>query len=101
MTGEILFIAHRLPFPPDRGDKIRSHNVLKHLAGLAPVHVATFADDDGDATAEADLAALAASYRVVRRAKPLAIAAVQALALEPGQIHARERLGALGVPSGQ
>lgn len=79
--GEILFIAHRLPFPPDRGDKIRSHHILRHLAGLAPVHVATFADDDDDYAAEADLAALAASYRMVRRSKSLALAAVQALAL--------------------
>lgn len=81
MDGEILFIAHRLPFPPDRGDKIRSHHILKHLATLAPVHVATFADDDRDFAAEADLAAVAASYRMVRRAKPLALAAVQALAV--------------------
>ena len=44
MSGEILFLAHRVPFPPDRGDKIRSHNTLKALAELAPVHVATFAE---------------------------------------------------------
>jgi polysaccharide biosynthesis protein PslH len=81
MTGEILFIAHRLPFPPDRGDKIRSHHILRHLAGLAPVHVATFADDDADFAQEAELARVAASYRLVRRAKPLALAGVQALAL--------------------
>jgi sugar transferase (PEP-CTERM/EpsH1 system associated) len=81
IDGEILFIAHRLPFPPDRGDKIRSHHVLKHLASLAPVHVATFADDEADFAAEADLAAVAASYRMVRRSKLLAVAAVQALAL--------------------
>jgi sugar transferase (PEP-CTERM/EpsH1 system associated) len=81
IDGEILFIAHRLPFPPDRGDKIRSHHILKHLARLAPVHVATFADDEADFAAEADLAALAASYRLVRRSKLLAIAAVQAFAL--------------------
>ena len=30
--SQILFLAHRLPFPPDRGDKIRSHHVLKALA---------------------------------------------------------------------
>ena len=81
IEGEILFIAHRLPFPPDRGDKIRSHHILRHLAKLAPVHVATFADDEGDYAEEASLAALAASYRLVRRGKPLALAAVQALAL--------------------
>ncbi len=48
MSGEILFLAHRMPFPPDRGDKIRSHHVLKALAGLAPVHVACFADSESD-----------------------------------------------------
>lgn len=45
----ILFIAHRIPFPPDRGDKIRSWHVLKHLAGLGRVHLACFADDEADA----------------------------------------------------
>lgn len=78
--GEILFIAHRLPFPPDRGDKIRSHHILKALAKLAPVHVATFADDEADFAEEASLSAFAASYCLRRRSKPLALAAVQALA---------------------
>jgi sugar transferase (PEP-CTERM/EpsH1 system associated) len=47
--SDILFLAHRIPFPPDRGDKIRSWNILKHLAGLARVHLACFADDEADA----------------------------------------------------
>ncbi|HEY0324457.1 MAG TPA: glycosyl transferase family 1, partial [Allosphingosinicella sp.] len=47
--SEILFLAHRIPFPPDRGDKIRSWHVLKHLAGLGRVHLACFADDAADA----------------------------------------------------
>ena len=76
---EILFIAHRIPFPPDRGDKIRSHHILKALARIAPVHVATFADDDMDMAEEVELAALAASYRLVRRVKPLLLAGAQAL----------------------
>ncbi|HUD27555.1 MAG TPA: TIGR03087 family PEP-CTERM/XrtA system glycosyltransferase [Novosphingobium sp.] len=78
--GEILFLAHRIPFPPDRGDKIRSHHVLKALARLAPVHVATFADDAHDDRFEPELAAVAASYRLVHRRKPLAVAGGQALA---------------------
>ena len=44
MKGEILFLAHRIPFPPDRGDKIRSHHILKALAELAPVHVGCFTE---------------------------------------------------------
>jgi sugar transferase (PEP-CTERM/EpsH1 system associated) len=46
---ELLFLAHRIPYPPDRGDKIRSWNVLKHLAELGTVHLACFADDAADA----------------------------------------------------
>lgn len=77
--SEILFLAHRIPFPPDRGDKIRSHHILRHLAFLAPVHVATFADDEGDETAKADLASLAASCHVVDRTRSLPLAGIQAL----------------------
>ena len=77
---EILFLAHRIPFPPDRGDKIRSHHILKALARLAPVHVGTFADDEEDADPEAELATVARSYHLAHRGKPLALAGLQALA---------------------
>ena len=77
--GEILFLAHRMPFPPDRGDKIRSCHVLRHLASLAPVHVATFAESDKDLAEEPQLAALAASHCLVRRTKPVPLAGVEAL----------------------
>jgi sugar transferase (PEP-CTERM/EpsH1 system associated) len=48
--SDVLFLAHRIPYPPDRGDKIRSFNILKHLSQLATVHLACFADDEADAT---------------------------------------------------
>ncbi|HUQ13286.1 MAG TPA: TIGR03087 family PEP-CTERM/XrtA system glycosyltransferase [Novosphingobium sp.] len=79
MSGEILFLAHRIPFPPDRGDKIRSHHVLKALTRLAPVHVATFADHGDMVEVEAQLAMAARSYCLAPRTRPLALAAVQAL----------------------
>ncbi|HEY0113703.1 MAG TPA: TIGR03087 family PEP-CTERM/XrtA system glycosyltransferase [Allosphingosinicella sp.] len=47
---DILFLAHRIPFPPNRGDKIRSFHELKHLSRLGKVHLACFADDEADAT---------------------------------------------------
>ncbi len=78
--SEILFLAHRIPFPPDRGDKIRSHHVLKRLAELAPVHVATLAEDDFDRAEESALAAVAASYHLAQRSKPLPLAGLEALA---------------------
>lgn len=59
---EILFIAHRIPYPPDRGDKIRSYNELRHLATLAPVHLAALADDPRDLLHDAALKDLTASH---------------------------------------
>lgn len=78
--SEILFIAHRIPFPPDRGDKIRSCHVLRHIAARAPVHVACFADDEADLAYEPDLAAVTQSHCLVHRSKPLPVAGLQALA---------------------
>lgn len=46
MNGDILFLAHRKPFPPDRGDSIRSWNIIKALTKLAPVHLVSFGSDD-------------------------------------------------------
>jgi sugar transferase (PEP-CTERM/EpsH1 system associated) len=79
VSGEILFLAHRLPFPPDRGDKIRSHHILKRLAGIAPVHVATFADTESDWAHEDELARLAESHCLAARNKPLPLAGIEAL----------------------
>jgi len=78
--SEILFLAHRIPFPPDRGDKIRSNHVLKRLARIAPVHVATFADDEDDGACEPLLEEIATSHILVRRTKSLPVAGIQALA---------------------
>ncbi|MFM6830087.1 MAG: glycosyl transferase family 1, partial [Novosphingobium sp.] len=76
--SEVLFIAHRIPFPPDRGDKIRSCHILRHIAALAPVHVACFADDEADLAHEPELASVAQSHCLLRRTKPLPLAGLQA-----------------------
>jgi sugar transferase (PEP-CTERM/EpsH1 system associated) len=44
----ILFLCHRLPYPPNKGDKIRSHALLKHLASKGTVHLGCFVDDRSD-----------------------------------------------------
>jgi sugar transferase (PEP-CTERM/EpsH1 system associated) len=79
VNGEILFLAHRIPFPPDRGDKIRSHHILTALAELASVHVGCFAETAADRRQEPALAALAQSHCLPMRSKPLALAGCQAL----------------------
>ncbi|MEQ6333135.1 TIGR03087 family PEP-CTERM/XrtA system glycosyltransferase [Sphingobium sp. MK2] len=80
MTGEILFLCHRIPFPPDRGDKIRSCNLLKRLAQVAPVHVGCFADDDRDMGFAGELAAIAQSHCLLRRDKSRIVAGLTGLA---------------------
>ena len=44
----LLFLAHRLPYPPNKGDKIRSYHFLKHLAQRYRVYLGTFIDDPSD-----------------------------------------------------
>lgn len=72
--GEILFLVHRIPFPPDRGDKIRSYNLLKAMTEIAPVHVGCFADDTRDMSFANEMAKVTASQCVVMRdrSKPVA-----------------------------
>ena len=77
---ELLFLAHRAPFPPDRGDKIRSYHVLRYLSRRARVHLVAFGEGEGDFDGPADLAAHLASVAIVRRSKPQAVAALEALA---------------------
>ncbi len=46
--AELLFLAHRLPYPPNKGDKVRSWHLLKHLAAQHRLHLGTFVDDPDD-----------------------------------------------------
>ncbi len=44
----ILFLVHRIPYPPNKGDKIRSFNLLKHLSESYRVYLGAFVDDPDD-----------------------------------------------------
>jgi sugar transferase (PEP-CTERM/EpsH1 system associated) len=46
--SEILFLSHRIPYPPEKGDKIRSYHLLRTLAADHTVHLGTFVDDAAD-----------------------------------------------------
>ncbi len=76
---EILFLAHRIPWPADRGDKIRSHHILKRLCEMAPVHVGSFADDERDMDFVVEMDGILASSHVELRNKPQWQAGVDAL----------------------
>jgi sugar transferase (PEP-CTERM/EpsH1 system associated) len=46
--SRLLMLAHRLPFPPNKGDKIRAYNVLAHLSRRHDVRLACLIDDASD-----------------------------------------------------
>jgi sugar transferase (PEP-CTERM/EpsH1 system associated) len=79
LMGDILFLAHRVPFPPNRGDKIRAHHLLGKLAQLGLVHVGCFAENDEDRAGAEDLERVAASHCIVNRTKPLVLAGIEAV----------------------
>lgn len=46
--SDVLFLAHRLPFPPNKGDKLRSYQLLRYMAQAHRVHLGTFVDAADD-----------------------------------------------------
>ena len=46
--SNLLYLVHRLPYPPNKGDKVRSFHLLKHLAARHRVFLGTFIDDPQD-----------------------------------------------------
>jgi sugar transferase (PEP-CTERM/EpsH1 system associated) len=44
----LLFLAHRLPYPPNKGDKVRSYHLLRHLAQRYRIVLGSFIDDPAD-----------------------------------------------------
>jgi len=45
---KILFLGLRFPYPPHRGDKIRSYNFIKHLAAKHSLIAVFFSESDGE-----------------------------------------------------
>jgi sugar transferase (PEP-CTERM/EpsH1 system associated) len=60
----LLFLAHRLPYPPNKGDKIRSHHLLRFLAARYRVYLGTFIDEAADRAQVEALREWCAGFRV-------------------------------------
>ncbi|MTW21756.1 TIGR03087 family PEP-CTERM/XrtA system glycosyltransferase [Allochromatium palmeri] len=45
---DLLFLVHRIPYPPNKGDKIRSFHLLDYLSTRYRVHLGAFVDFDAD-----------------------------------------------------
>lgn len=46
--NSILYLVHRLPYPPNKGDKITSFNLLKYLSKKYKIYLGCFIDDPTD-----------------------------------------------------
>ncbi len=45
---KLLYLVHRIPYPPNKGDKIRSFHFLQALAAEYEIFLGTFVDDPDD-----------------------------------------------------
>lgn len=44
----VLYLSHRIPYPPNKGDKIRSYNQVRHLAKKGKVYLGALIDEPRD-----------------------------------------------------
>ncbi|OGW63373.1 MAG: hypothetical protein A2V83_07940 [Nitrospirae bacterium RBG_16_64_22] len=79
---KILFLAHRIPYPPNKGDKIRSYHELVHLSRRHEVSLACFVDRAEEMAHVETLKGLCAS--------------VDAVPLDPRWSRAKSAAGLLG-----
>jgi sugar transferase (PEP-CTERM/EpsH1 system associated) len=64
--AKLLYLVHRLPYPPNKGDKVRSYHLLKHLAAQHEVYLGTFVDDPADEQYLDKVGGLCAGMHVAR-----------------------------------
>ena len=68
--NHLLAIIHRIPYPPDKGDKIRSYQEIRFLMEKGwKIHLCTFIDDPADARHVAFLSSKCATSSFVRLGK--------------------------------
>ncbi len=64
--SKLLYLVHRLPYPPNKGDKVRSFHLLAHLAARHRVFLGTFIDDPADEAYVDAVRAYCADLYIVR-----------------------------------
>ena len=68
----VLFLVHRIPYPPDKGDKIRSFREMEALAERCDLTVACFVDDVADEIHVEKLKEYCREVIAVRLSRPVA-----------------------------
>ena len=61
----LIYLVHRIPYPPNKGDKIRSYHWLRFLAERYRVHLGTFVDEASDWQHVAELESICADVCAV------------------------------------
>jgi sugar transferase (PEP-CTERM/EpsH1 system associated) len=64
-TARVLYLTHRVPFPPDKGDRIRNYHLLRQLARRGEVWLGCLADEPAGPEAIAELDRLCNRVAVV------------------------------------
>lgn len=68
----LVFLCQRLPYPPIKGERITSFNLLRHLTRHYRVYVGTFFDDPADRVEVETLRAMVTELHVEEIRKPWA-----------------------------
>jgi sugar transferase (PEP-CTERM/EpsH1 system associated) len=76
----VLFLTHRLPYAPNRGDRIRAYHLLRALAREHEVHLVSLVHDRDEAAHVDSMRGTARSVAGIRVSRPARLAAA-ALAL--------------------
>ena len=63
----ILFLAHRLPYLPDKGEKIRAFHTIRELAARHSIYLVSFIEEVAEMSQVASLRKNCASVEVVLR----------------------------------
>src|SRR5438067_232124 len=61
----VLYLTHRVPFPPDKGDRIRNYHVLRQMARRGRVWLACLNDEPVTPEVEAELGKLCERVTIV------------------------------------
>ena len=62
----VLFLTHRLPYAPNRGDRVRAYHLVRTLALQTSLEVVSLAHDEREAAETGAIEALGASVTAVR-----------------------------------
>lgn len=67
----VLYLTHRLPYQPNRGDRIRAFYMLRAMAGFARVSLFSLVHDDEEASSLSGVEAARVTVSRVRRARAM------------------------------